>query len=80
MGQGCSIQEAVTTALTELGISTASLVHTILLRDGYFVGHKFRFDGGHAIWWAGKNSVEVYAEGGNLLKTVAIAADEKEAA
>jgi len=44
------------------------------------VGHKFRFEGGHAIWLAEENVVEFHDEGGKLLKTVAIESDEKEAA
>jgi hypothetical protein len=80
MGRAHSIQDDVTAVLTEMGISTASLVHTILLREKFFVGHKFRFDGGHAIWWAENNSVGIYRDGGKLLKIVVIEADEKEAA
>ena len=80
MGQARSIQDAVTTALAEMGIAAASLVHTILLRDCHFVGHKFRFDGGYAIWLAETNTVEVYDDGRRLLKKVVIESDEKEAA
>jgi hypothetical protein len=80
MGRAHSIQDDVTAVLTEMGILTASLVHTILLREKYFVGHKFRFDGGYAIWLAETNSVEVYDDGKKSLKTVAFPSDGKEAA
>ena len=80
MVQAGSIQDAVATALAEMGIATDSLVHTILLRGGYFVGHKFRFDGGYAVWLAEKNLAEFYDDGGKLLKTVTFESDEKEAA
>ena len=80
MGQGRSIQDAVAATLTEMGVPTASMVHTILLRDCYFIGHKFRFDGGCAIGLAETNAVQVYDDSRKLLKTVAFQSDEKEAA
>jgi hypothetical protein len=80
MGRAHSIQDNVAAVLTEMGIPTASLIHTILLREKFFVGHKFRFDGGYAIWWAEKNVIDVHDDSGKLLKTVTIVVDEKEAA
>jgi hypothetical protein len=80
MGQTHSILNDVANVLTEMGISTASLVHTILLREKLFVGHKFRFDGGYAVWLAEENTVEVYDDDKKLLKTVAIEADDRKAA
>jgi hypothetical protein len=80
MAQAHSILDDVATILTEMGIPTVSLVHTILLREKFFVGHKLRFDGGYAVWLAEKNLVEVYGEGGKLLKTATLQSDEKEAA
>jgi hypothetical protein len=80
MGQAHSIQDDVTAVLTEMGVPTVLLVHTILLRAKYFIGHKFRFYGGYAVWLAETNSVEVYGDNGKLRKTVAVEVDEREAA
>jgi hypothetical protein len=80
MAQAHSILDEVAKILTEMGVPTDSLVHTILLREKFFVGHKFRFDGGYAIWLAETNTVQVYDDGRKLLKTVALQSDEKEAA
>jgi hypothetical protein len=80
MGQTRSIEVIVATILTEMGIPADSLVPTILLKNRCFVGHKFRFDGGYAIWWAENNVAAVYDEGGKVLKTVVCESDEKEAA
>jgi hypothetical protein len=80
MGQTHSIHGDVTAILTEMSIPTASLCHTILLRDRCFVGHKFRFDGGYAMWLAETNTVEIYDDDRKLLKTVTFPSDEKEAA
>ena len=60
MAQVHSILNDVTAVLAGMGVPTTSLIHTILLQEKYFVGHKFRFDGGYAVWLAEKNAVEVY--------------------
>jgi hypothetical protein len=80
MASELSIQDVVVSTLTEMGISTASLLHTVLLKDGCFVGHKFRFAGGDAVGLPEANLLQFFAEDGKLLKTVAIKADNKEAA
>ena len=67
-----SIPHLVTT-LAELGLPIpTNIIQTMLMKDGYFVGWKFRYDGGYAIAVAGSITMEVYDEQGTLLKTVAI--------
>jgi len=59
--------------LAELGLpAPANIIQTILMHDGYFVGHKLRYDGGCAILWAASDAIEFYDEQGTLLKTVAL--------
>lgn len=66
------IYDVVTATLAELGMPTpAAVIQTMLMQDGYFVGWKFRYDGGHAIFRAGDNAVAFYADDGTVLKTVA---------
>lgn len=73
MSQPPSIYNLVIATLAELGTPAPSdIVESTLMRDGYFVGHKLRYNGGHAIWMAGGDTVEVYDEHDNLLKTVAL--------
>jgi hypothetical protein len=69
-----TIHDMITATLGEMGLASdpASLIRTILLRDRYFVGQKYRFDTGYAVWMAETNVVEVYDDGGKLLKTVAL--------
>jgi hypothetical protein len=68
-----SIQDLLAASLTELGLpAPANIIQTMLMKDGYFVGHKLRYDGGHAIWRAGGDTIELYDEQGKLLKTVGI--------
>ena len=51
------------------------------MQKGYFVGHKYRIDGGHAIRRAGTNAIEIYDNDGELLKTVSLGeTDKKDAA
>ena len=74
-----AIQDAVTATLAEMGICAAPTC-TILIEKGYFVGHKYRFDGGYAIRLAGKNAIEVYDDAGKLLKTVSLEEIDKKGA
>jgi hypothetical protein len=74
------LNQLLARTFAELG-ATGSVIRTILLRDRYFVGHKFRCDGIQAVWLAGGSVVEFYDEGGALVKTVSIeTSDEKRAA
>ena len=76
-----SLPEVVAATLREMGLGAdeAALNRTILIRDGNFVGHKFRFDGGYALWLVEKGVVEVYDDDGNM-KTANGQTDEKRAA
>ena len=67
-----SIQENVATTLAELGLpAPTNIIQTILMHDGYFVGWKFRYDGGYAVLHAGGSTIEFYDEQETFLKTVA---------
>jgi hypothetical protein len=77
------IHEAVAATLAEMGLCKVppAFIRTVLIRDGYFVGEKYRFDGGCAIWLAKTSAIEVYDDDQNLLKTVNVeTSDEKRSA
>ena len=77
----CTVEEAVAAALKEMGIGKDATARTVLIHDGYFVGYKFRFDGGYVVWLAKENVIEVYDDVGTLLKTVGVeTSDEKRVA
>jgi hypothetical protein len=81
MGLSASIHELVAATLTGLGLpSPTDIIQTMLMKGGYFVGFKFRFDGGHAILQAGGNVIEFFDEQGKLLKTTAVEGDRGAAA
>jgi hypothetical protein len=67
-----SITEVVAATLREMGLAAdaAALTRTILIRDGYFAGHKYRFDGGYALWLTENSVLEVYDDAKQVLKTV----------
>ena len=73
------VQDSVAATLREMGLDAAP-TRTILIQKGYFVGHKYRFDGGHAIRLAGKKVIDVYDDDGKLLKTVSPEMDDGEKA
>ena len=71
MEEGVCGHDLVTASLKEMGINVVPM-RTILITNGYFVGRKYRFDGGYAIRLAGKNAIEVYDDEGKLLKTITV--------
>ena len=76
-----SIHDLVAATLAELGLpGPTNFIQTMLMRDGYFVGHKLRYDGGYTIWLAGGNTIEFYDEQGKLLKTVTVGVEKGAAA
>ena len=62
-----AVQALVTRTFAELG-ATGPVIRTILLKDGYFAGDKFRCEGLWAANLAGQDTIEFY--GKKLLKTV----------
>ena len=74
-----NMEEVVTATLAEMGIHVAPM-RTILIQKGYFVGHKYRFDGGYAVWLIEKNAIEVYDDEGKLSKTVTLEETDKKSA
>ena len=52
----------------------------MLMHDSFFVGWKYRYDGGYAIWVPGGSTIEFYDANGTLLKTVGTEIPEKGAA
>ncbi len=73
------IQDPVTATLKEMGLCVAP-IRTFLIQNRYFVGHKYRFDGGYAVWPIEKNAIEVSDDAGKLLKTVSLEKTDKKSA
>ena len=69
-----SISDVVTAAFEQLGISPPpeTLLHTFALAEGRLVAHKFRYEGGYAVWLVGSNRVDCYDASGSLLQSVGL--------
>ena len=64
-------QKAVFDALSEFGVSDASVSTAVILtRGGHYIGHRFLFDDIQAVWLAGEGVIRVYADDGTLLGMV----------
>jgi hypothetical protein len=65
-----SVEDLVLKAISAAGMPPpVSMIRTILLQDRFFLGEKYRFDGGMAIWLAKQQTVEVYDDLGQLVRT-----------
>lgn len=76
MGEGVGGHDLVMATLAEMGVCAAPM-RTILIRNGYFLGHKYGFHGGYAVLLRETNVIEIYDDDGQLQKTVALETLEK---
>ena len=75
------VQQRVATTLSELGLpAPTNIIQTMLMKDRYFIGWKFHYDGGYAIWLADGSTIEFYDGQGQLLKAVALEGEKGAAA
>jgi len=75
------INEVLTATLCDLGQPAPNyILQTLLLKDGHFIGHKYRYDGGYAVLQAGGNAIQFFDDDGKPLTNVAIDADKGAAA
>ena len=75
------IHDLVAAALAELGLpAPTNVIQTMLMKDRYFVGWKFRYDGGYAILLVGGSTIEFYDEQGTVLKAIALGTERGAAA
>jgi hypothetical protein len=80
MDLSASIHDFVATILAELGLpAPANIIQTMLMHDGYFVGWKFRYDGGFVVLHTNGNAIELYDEQGTPLKTVTLGTEQEAA-
>ncbi|MEN6367763.1 MAG: hypothetical protein ABFC88_13205 [Thermoguttaceae bacterium] len=76
-----SIIEILTTTLNGLGQPAPDyILQTLLLKDGHFIGHKYRYDGGYAILPADSNTIEFFDQNRELLTTATTEASNEAAA
>ena len=73
-----SAQDVVIATLEEMGLAPASgtLPCTFALCEGRLVAQKFSYEGGYAVWAAGRGTVNFYDVDGGLLSSVALGVTE----
>ena len=76
MKEGVGIHDLITATLKEMGVNVAP-TYSLLMQKGYFVGFKYHFDGGCAVWLIEKKVIEVYDGDGKLLKTANLEETDK---
>ena len=69
MDDQASIPASLAATLAEMGVCAAPM-RTFLIQKGYFVGHKYRFEGGYAIRLAGQNAIEIRVLPASLCESV----------
>jgi len=67
------LRRTINAAVADLGHKTKECKESVLIREGYFVGRKFCFEGVRAIWFAEEEIVKLYADDGQLLATLTVA-------
>ena len=55
------VRDLVRAHLEEQGAPLDQLQETILIRDGFYCGRRFRCDGHQAIWFIEENELKFYA-------------------
>lgn len=75
-----SLAQQITTARELISEYGCEIVESILLKDGHYIGRKFRFDGGHAIWECGEPQLSIYGQDGKLVKQIALTSEQRQAA
>lgn len=66
------IRQKVLTAFQELGAGDGDCCEIVLIKDGHFVGRRFRLGGFEAIWLADESHVSIFDEAGELIDTQAL--------
>lgn len=75
-----SLNQVLAKNFAELGASEGPLTRTILIKDRYFVGHRYRCGGLQAVVLVGAKEIEFCDETGELLKSVSLEETEKKIA
>lgn len=61
-------REHVQNIFSELDGVESSLCETVLIRDGYYCGHRFSNDQFNAVWFFEENEIKVYDSNRKLIR------------
>jgi hypothetical protein len=48
----------------------AEMIETILIREGHYVGRRFRIEGAHAVWLESEAEIRFWSDAGELLEVL----------
>lgn len=54
----------------------ADVIETILIREGHYVGRRFRVDGAHAVWLESEAEIRIWADSGELVEVIRLVGGE----
>lgn len=54
------------------------VLETILIRDGHYIGRRFRVDGAHAVWIHAEPDIRFWSDAGELLDVLKLDAGNPE--
>ena len=63
--------EIIASIFAQKGVNPP-FIETILLRDRFYVGRKFRAGGFQVIWWVEKNEIQVFDEDGQVVESIGL--------
>ena len=77
-----TVHDVVVTALKNAGCLADghAVQRTILVSNGYYVGQKFRYEGGYAVWLADANEIKVHDGEGKPLRRICLDTTDAEKA
>lgn len=61
------VREKALAALRALGAGDGDCMETILIKDRFFVGRRFRLGGFEAVWLAGEREMQIFSDDGQLI-------------
>ncbi len=72
------LRRIINATVADLGHKTNECMESVLIREGYFFGRQFRFEGVRAIWFADEEVVAFYGDNGQLLGARTVADESAE--
>lgn len=62
------VRQTVQQAFEDLGMHSAEISETILIRGGNYCGRRFQTTQGHAIWFIEENQIKIYLPDGGVMR------------
>ena len=63
------VRQKVLAAFQELGAGDGNCSEIVLIKDGHFVGRRFRLGGFQGVWMAGERHFNIFDKAGDLIDT-----------